>query len=60
MNTVTQKSEIEKLQSGLVPRLVNEWALLTSAIPADIMASTYANMGTHTLFMGEITKALVK
>jgi flavin reductase (DIM6/NTAB) family NADH-FMN oxidoreductase RutF len=168
MNIVTQKSEIEKLQSGLVPRLVNEWALLTAgegdhwntmtiawgsfgdmwwkpvidayvvpsrytfgfmeecdwftvsffppeyredlqilgtlsgrdgdkvaktkltpmpvehgvsfeqadttlicrklyeqpldpaAIPAEIMASTYANMGTHTLFMGEITKALVK
>lgn len=31
-----------------------------AAIPAEIMVSTYANMGTHTRFMGEIVKAIVK
>jgi flavin reductase (DIM6/NTAB) family NADH-FMN oxidoreductase RutF len=42
----------------LVCRKIYEQPLDPNAIPAEVMASKYANMDPHTLFIGEIVSAL--
>lgn len=44
----------EQADTTLVCHKIYQQPLDPKEIPADVMASTYANMGTHTLFIGEI------
>jgi flavin reductase (DIM6/NTAB) family NADH-FMN oxidoreductase RutF len=48
----------EQADTVLVCRKIYEQPLDPKAIPAEVMAKTYATMGTHTLFVGEITSVL--
>jgi hypothetical protein len=49
----------EQADHTLVCRKIYEQPLDPAAIPADIMRSTYSDMGTHTLFIGEIVSAIL-
>lgn len=57
---VERGMSFEQADTTLICHKLYEQPLDPKAIPAEIMASTYADMGTHTLFIGEIAKALVK
>jgi flavin reductase (DIM6/NTAB) family NADH-FMN oxidoreductase RutF len=46
----------EQADTTLVCRKIYQQPLDPAAVPAEVMASTYANMGTHTLFIGEIVE----
>lgn len=48
----------EQADTTLVCKKIYEQPLDPKAIPAEVMAETYATMGTHTLFVGEIVSAL--
>ena len=49
----------EEADHTLVCKKLYEQPLDPAAIPSDIMKSTYADMGTHTLFIGEILSVVV-
>lgn len=49
----------EQADHTLVCRKIYEQPLDRAAIPADIMKGMYSDMGTHTLFVGEILSAVL-
>lgn len=57
---IEQGIGFEQADTTLVCRKLYEQPLDPEAIPPEIMASTYADMGTHSLFIGEIVEALVR
>lgn len=49
----------EQADTTLVCKKIYEQPLDSKEIPAEVMESTYSDMGTHTLFIGEIIAAIV-
>ncbi len=50
----------EEADTTLICRKLYKQPLDPKAIPAKIMKDNYSNMGTHTLFIGEIVKVITK